>query len=353
MRKHSIIALLGVVCLLAGAASAQSFDGAAVNLPQPQLGDTIGIDALASGAWVAHDGANVLGNSDPTLAAAWNTGPALAAVPAVVAADAKDDAALVVVGTGAVYYVTPTTVTSLSETVEGAVFGEALNNSNFALAVNGAAGEIGILSKDANDVTNTRYCAVIVMPEGVAPGGLVAYQGTLYASTDSATGEIRAFNISQLLMKRNRLVGYYAEAAAKQLIGAPTPFDWEDGRLIGTASADGGSYNGFGVTAVTNRGTLLGGDTAEDGSALLMYIKTFPFSKSTEALSGDSCSLVVYNSEDGHIVPVMVNDDGSVTADRSTEAVEARRTIFSILQGMLGGILALSILSYLIAWLFF
>lgn len=354
MRKYRFIALCAVACMLAGPAMAAAFDGEAVTgFPGPAAGlDSIGVDALDSGSWVVYTGATVWYNTDPEFTSDWIgavaiTGPASGDAGFVAAAKAKE-AALVGVGTsGALNYVDWTdaaktnspTVTVLTEAVSDAVFGEALDADDFLLS---AGNEFGIVSLDANATTNTNYVPVVTLPTDATAGGSVLYQGTVYMSATLADGtsEIRSKTATALVLKRNALVN--AATAAKADIA---PFDWADATLLDV------EFTGFGVTDVSGQGTLLVVAEADDGTQQLLYVdrRTGEIVQTDDL--GDGEAVVVYNPESGKLLSLVTTADG-VAVEIATEAFE-KSSFLTILLSILGVVFGLSLLAYLVAWLFF
>ena len=352
MKKNRALVLTGVLCtLLASVALAQpatpptDFE-VLPGFPGPDEGyESVGVDALKSGVLVVYDGSAVYledaVEADEYTAYEGYEGVGEGLAGFVAASPNGSTALIGAYGTGDLWLFDANNPADADEpygTVEGALFGEYLNDTQVLLSVFVdeeilfdkqygpvfvCASELGVL--DVN--TGALYTAVVDMGDGI-PGGSVVVGRDVY-TTNAATGQIRSFKVADLLDPE----------VAK-------PLAWEDGALVGT-------FNDFGPTAVSSKGTLLvSGNDATTGRGAIQFVSTdgiFGGDAQMPYESDTAAHLAVYNPKTSKVIAVVFDDSGEdldVNAWVSVDTYEATTFfggILALLAG-LGGFLLLLIL---------
>jgi len=254
-------------------------------------------------------------------------------------AASPDSAALIGANsTGELWLFEPTKqegATSLG-TVEGVLFGEYLDDTKVLVSVyvedeldKQAVSELGVV-----DTANTPnlYTTVATMPSGGVPGGIVVAGDRVY-TTDATTGQIRSFDVQNVLDS--------ADLA--------TVFEWEDGALLG-------AFNDFGPTAVSSQCTLLvSGNDLSTGRGAIQFVSRegeFGGDVNIAEESETAAHLAVYNPDTAKIIAVVTDDSGegvTVNAYVSNSSYEAASLfgggLLAILAGA-GGLILLLILIF-------
>ncbi|HOF41045.1 MAG TPA: hypothetical protein PLD73_13305 [Candidatus Hydrogenedentes bacterium] len=353
MKKNRALVLTGVLCtLLASVALAQpstpptNFE-ALPGFPGPDADyESVGVDALRTGELVVYDGATVYledGVDEDEYTAYTGYDGAGEGLAGFVAASPNGSTALIgAYGTGDLWLFDADAPTNAGEpygTVPGVLFGEYLNNTQVLVSVyldeeiygkqNGpgilVVSELGIVDT-AN--TNALYTKVVDMGMDGIPGGSVVVGRDVY-TTNAATGQIRSFRVADLL---DPLVY--------------KPLAWEDGALVGT-------FNDFGPTAASSKGTLLvSGNDATTGRGAIQFVSTdgiFGGDAQMAYESDTAAHIAVYNPRTSKVIAVVLDDSGEAADINAWVSVDRYEPttffggILALLAG-LGGFLLLLIL---------